>query len=120
MSSFALNFSLNRPKGGAARQRLISLDNPQHEHQLKSPLKYTPSPGSTAVLSEVAAESIAPSIKTAGRKSSQLSAEDLKVTPPYRYWKGSVIPCWLPGCKNILFQASTSRSNIEKMHYCPE
>ncbi|KAL8269983.1 hypothetical protein Esti_006083 [Eimeria stiedai] len=40
--------------------------------------------------------------------------------PPHRLWKGSVIPCWLPGCKTVLHQAACAQPSGVEMHYCPE
>ncbi|KAL8428406.1 hypothetical protein ACSSS7_007232 [Eimeria intestinalis] len=59
-------------------------------------------------------------VGSVGRLSSRRVAPDNNEVPPYRLWKGSVIPCWLPGCKNVLHQAAIAQPIGVKMHYCPK
>ncbi|OEH79039.1 hypothetical protein cyc_02857 [Cyclospora cayetanensis] len=49
------------------------------------------------------------------KKEAQIDA-----TPPHTLWKGFVIPCWLPGCKNVRTQGFPPAGAAAKMQYCPE
>lgn len=50
----------------------------------------------------------------------QEQQQDLETMPLYRQWKSPVIPCWMPGCKAVIFQGQATGPTLESMHYCPE
>lgn len=116
-----LKSSMKNQSSGSARQSRISLGpSPQHEQPVKVPPKPHPNLGSSTDSSQPSVEVATTSRRLADATLPTPREEDCHATPPHRRWKGFVIPCWLPGCKNVIFQGYPTKSDSAKMHYCPE
>ncbi|KAL8444733.1 hypothetical protein Emag_005362 [Eimeria magna] len=102
----------DRKSGGGAHQDKVTFhQSPEAKPSDLAAASQGKQDGTRTVASRVGSE---------GRLPSRRGESDPQSVPPHRLWKGSVIPCWLPGCKTILHQAADMQPSGVKMHYCPK